>query len=145
MARNRQARKSYDITILGDKKLQRKLSRLRKVVQTPIVRDAMQNALKPVKEMAMRNAPVKTGKLRKSIKVGSYSARGGIIGAAVRTGTRRNLGIQATDSYYYPAAHEYGAPSRGIPARSFMRSAMFAKRTVVLTRFRRFLRLILEK
>jgi len=141
----RSARKSFDISILGDRQLQKKLSSLRKIVQKPIVRDAMKDAMKPVEDMARRNAPVKTGRLQKSIKVVSYTAKRGIIGAAVRSGTRRQLRIDPSDPYYYPAALEYGAPSRGIPARSFMRSALFAQKNRVLQRFRSYLKSIIEK
>lgn len=141
--RSRNARKSFNISMVGDRKLQRKLASLRKVVQTPIVRDSMAHAMKPVQEMAQANAPVLTGRLKKSIKIGSFSAKGGVIGAAVRSGTRRQLRIEPSDPYYYPAALEYGTAKK--PAKSFMRAAMFAKRGEVIARFRRNLKRILEK
>lgn len=134
--------KAFSIKILGDKKLQKKLDKLSKRVQGPLIKDAARAAMEPVKDLARAHAPVLTGSLKKSIGIGTFS-RKGRIGAVVRTGTRRQLKIPPEAPYYYPAAIEYG--TRKLTANPFMRSALFARKGKALNIFRSYLKRVLEK
>ncbi|MBT8046401.1 MAG: HK97 gp10 family phage protein [Pontiella sp.] len=111
-----------DIRFLGDKDLQRKLKRLEIKTQRAIVRPSMKKSMVQVKDKAQELAPVKTGKLRDSIKQGRQRTRRGITRASVVTGTRQELGIAPDARGFYPAAHEYG--SKNQPARSYLRRAL---------------------
>lgn len=118
-----------DISILGDKKLQRKLKRMDTQLQKKIVRKSMQDAMKPVKSAAKAYAPVDRGLLKRSIRTKSKSKRG-TIRVSITTGTRDQLGIPATAKGYYPAAIEYG--TRKQPAKPYMRRALTNKKTTIL-------------
>ena len=123
------AKGGFDIKLLGDKKLQRKLNKMDKRVAGKVLKQSMKSAMEPVRELAARRAPVRTGKLRKSIRTAVYSGRN-FAGAVVRTGTRAQLGIEPGDSYYYPSALEYGTSK--IRPRSYMRSSLYDRRKMVL-------------
>lgn len=127
------AKPGFDIRILGSRRLQKKLNKLERRVQGRIMREAAKDAMKPVVQVAKQRAPVETGKTQKYIKAAAYSSRNGV-GAMVRTGTRRQMGIEPDDPFYYPAAHEYGTSK--MPARPFMRSALADRRRQVLRLFR---------
>jgi len=118
-----------DISILGDKALQRRLANMDVNLQKKFVRQAINRAMLPVKNKAQALAPVDTGRLRSSIKRRSRTRRG-ISRAQVITGTRAELGIPVGSTGYYPAAIEYG--TRKQPARSFMRKALTDLRGHVL-------------
>lgn len=119
--------RAVDIRILGDKKLQRKLSKLQTKVQAKTMRDASKKALIPVAKTAWDRAPFKTGKMRDSLKI--VVARKGV-GAILKTGTRRQLGISADDPYYYPAAIEYG--TNKIQPFAFLRGALHDRKPEAL-------------
>ena len=119
----------FDIRILGDKKLLAKLKKLEHRMQGKVLREAMRSSMEPVKKLAITRAPVLTGALRKSIKIAAYS-RKGVIGASVRTGTRKQLKIPDNAKYYYPAAIEYG--TRKTEGSSFLRSSLFDRKGQVL-------------
>lgn len=110
-----------DISILGDKKLQRKLRRLELAIQKKIVRQSINRAMLPVRNKAKQYVPVDSGRLRDSIKRVSRTRRGKA-SARVVTGTRAELGIPSDAKGYYPAAIEYG--TRKQSAQSFLRRAM---------------------
>ena len=132
----------FDISVLGDKKLQKKLSDLDKKVGSKVMKDAMRQSMSTVKDLAKQRAPVVTGMLRKSIRIGVKSNRKGV-SAMVRTGTRKQLKISPDNPFYYPAAHEYG--TRYMPARSFLRSSLGDRKNMVLSSLSGNIRRILEK
>lgn len=135
-----------DLSILGDRGLERKINKLENKVAKKLIRDAAKEAMEPVAVMARVRAPVLDGRLKASIKVITYSARRGrITGAQVKTGSRFNLRIPANAKYYYPAAHEYGAPKRGIKMRSFLRSSLTDLRSSVIFRLGKLIAKGLEK
>lgn len=115
----------------GDRELQSKLKAMAKGVQNKILRQALRKGMAPVEALAKQRAPVESGRLQKSIKVASYRGKRGVVGASVRTGTRRQLKIMPEDDFYYPAAHEYG--SKNQRAKSFMRSALFDRKRQALS------------
>lgn len=76
------------VILLGDKKLIRKLNRLRTGI-TAIVRGASSKALTPVNKAAKRAVPVATGLLKKSIgkRIRTYRRSGAVVGlVGVREG-----------------------------------------------------------
>jgi HK97 gp10 family phage protein len=123
----------FDISVIGNKKLEKKLSKMEKKVQSKLMKKAMKDAMKPVQELAKQRAPVLDGLLRRSIRLGVKTSRRTGISVMLRTGTRKQLKIPADAKYYYPAAHEYG--TRHMPARSFLRSSLDTKKEIVLKKF----------
>lgn len=133
-----------DLRILGDRALSKKINKLELSVGKKIVRDASKEAMEPVATMARLRAPYKTGRLKASIKVITYSARRGrVTGAQVKTGSRFNLKIPATAKFYYPAAHEYG--TRTQPEKSFMRSSLNDLRSSVIFRLSKLIKKGIER
>jgi HK97 gp10 family phage protein len=120
-----------DISVVGDRELQRKLRRLEVKLQKKIVRNAINRAILPVRDKAKSLVPVDSGLLKRSIKR-KTGVKKGIARARIVTGTRIQLGIPVDAKGYYPAAIEYGVPSQGKSANSFMRAAISALRTHVL-------------
>lgn len=115
-----------DISITGDKELQKKLARLDFALQRTIVRQSARLAMKPVKDRAQSLVPVDSGQLKQSIKVMSKTRRG-ISRISVVTGTRPELGIDPDQKGYYPAALEFGYKAlngRFIAPKSFLRKAL---------------------
>ena len=118
-----------DISMVGDKDLQRKLSKLEFNVQKKIVRNAISRAILPVRNKAKSLVPVDSGRLKQSIKR-KTSSRRGMATARIVTGDRAELGIPVDATGYYPAAIEYGTKNQ--PAKSFMRAAITILRDHVL-------------
>ena len=118
------------VILKGDRQLKAKLESMSKGLQNKAMRAALRKGIEPVAVLARQRSPVRTGRLQKSIKVASYRGKRGVIGASVRTGTRRQLRITPEDPYYYPAALEYGTKAR--QGRSFMRSALFDRKRQAL-------------
>jgi len=108
-----------DISMLGDKELESKLKNIDFKLQKKIVRSSLVKSMLPVRNKAIALAPVKTGKMKSSIKRKTRTKRG-ITRVSIVTGTAEELGIEG--KYYYPAAIEYG--TRHQPAKSFMRKAL---------------------
>lgn len=118
-----------DVSMFGDKKLQRKLGRLVIQTQRKIVRGAMRKSMKPVKDRAQSLAPVKTSRLRNSIHQKQRTKKG-ITRAFVSTGTREDLGIKPNAKGYYPAVIEYGTRTQA--AKSYLRRALGEMKTKVI-------------
>jgi len=120
---------TVDISLLGDKRLQRKLERLVVAAQKRVIRSALRKGGHILRDEAKALCPVRTGALRKSIKVRAIKGKRATIGVVVASGTREELGLKAAD-YYYPAAVEFGTGNA--PAHSFLRAARDAKRDEVI-------------
>ncbi len=133
----------FDISVLGDKELQAKLLKMEKRVGAKIMKQSLKSAMEPVKNLAKIRAPQKSGRLRKSIRIGTKSNRRGV-SALLRTGTRKQLKIPADAKYYYPAAIEYGAAGRHLPERSFLRSSLHDRKGQVIGSVARHIRNNLE-
>jgi len=119
------------VILKGDRELRAKLESMSRGMQNKAMRAALRKGMEPVAALAKQRAPVLTGRLQKSIKVASYRGKRGILGAVVRTGTRRQLRITPEEPYYYPAALEYGTKKR--KGRSFMRSSLFDRKRQALS------------
>lgn len=115
------ARPVIDISILGDKALERSLSQLHDRIQRKVVRQAMRKSMKRANGYVVQNLsgipvspdtgrwlmaqsgqkPVVDGRSRTKIRLG------------VPYPTREQLGIPAGDKYFYPSAIEYGTVKSG--------------------------------
>lgn len=135
------AKPFVSLSLIGDKKLIRKLNSLEPRDVKRALKQGMVAALEPVKARAQYLAPVKSGRLRRSIKIVQYSGRH-YVGGAVKTGTRKQLRIPANAEHYYPAAHEYG--TQDMRARPFMRKALADKKKEALRRIENDIRRALE-
>ena len=116
-----------DISVLGNKQLQKQLKLLAGNMQKKIVRQALRAAAKPVLAAAKAKCPVKSGRLEKSLKLRAMKRKRGQFGVRIKTGTKAELGIPADDKFYYPAHVELGHGS--VPAVPYMRSALEENRS----------------
>ena len=124
-----------DMVVFGDKELLTKLARLGKAGDK-IARDSSRSVAKDLQAIVKAEAPVKTGRLRKGIKVRGAKRSRQYVGSIVRLGTRKEMGIPADAKHYYPAAVMYGQEARGIPGRNFLLIATERFRARGIAKFR---------
>jgi HK97 gp10 family phage protein len=122
-----------DITMLGDKELEKALAAIDEKMQKKLMQNALREGAKIIAEEAKVRAPKRTGMLKRSIKVRAlHQKKRGTLGVQVQTGTRRELGISEQAYGYYPAALEYGwrmkRSGEHVPAKPYMRPALDTKR-----------------
>ena len=134
----------FDIRVLGDKKLQKALRQFPEKVERKVLRKAMRTAFKTTLDRAKALVPVRSGALKRSLKL--RSRRGGRrkIAFAIFTGDRARLGVSERTKAgrargYYPAAIEFGWNARGrsVPARPWMRTALKESEAQVFEKLRR--------
>lgn len=117
--------------ISGIAELNAKFKEMDKRMKGRLMTEALKTAIEPVHKLAISRAPFKTGRLKRSIKIGSTRTKARYLkGAAVRTGTRRQLKIPPGNKYYYPAALEYG--TEDMLPKSFLRSSLADRKGVAL-------------
>jgi len=125
------ARPVIDITMIGDKELERKLARLATPAsQKRAIRPSLRASAKRLKAEVVANlsglvVSPKTGRLLTAMqaqKVGALPRSRALIGVGLPMPTRQELGIDPKDKYYYPAAVEYGHP--GAPPYPYTRGAV---------------------
>ncbi len=123
--------RGFNITMLGDKKLAKDLKRLEIKMQKRIVKKAINRGAIMLRNAVRAAAPVgKTGNLKKYIhKITFSSARSGLLGARVQPGKREQMGIAASDPYYYPAIVEY-------KFKSYLRATLDTLRNTILEKVR---------
>ena len=127
------------VVVTGDKRLNRKLQRLKATDAKKAVRESARIALKDIAFAARQNAPVDSGKLQRSIKVRSLKRSRSKVGARVTTGT------QTTDfsgETYYGAFLEYGTEKQ--EALGYMKSAADNNKQHALRVYRRELKKRIE-
>lgn len=112
-----------NISIVGDKQLEKAFRKLSLKIQPVIVKKAIDRAGAVVERKIKDLVPVNTGKLKSKIHTVDFDKRFDV-GVVVQTGTREMMGISADSKWYYPAFVEYGVKSRGIRARSFLRKGL---------------------
>jgi len=115
-----------DISVLGDKKLQKQLKNIELKMQKKIVKKALRMGTKVVLARAKALVPVSLGNtqgkhLRDTLKIKAFSKKG-VFGSTVITGTREQLGIDANDRWYYPAHVELG--TKKMSPRPYLRPAL---------------------
>ncbi len=126
------ARKGFiEFGITGDKRLDKRLRKMDRRVAGKAVRKGMKAAMAPVLSLAQRRVPVRTGRLKRSLRVAGYGGKN-FAGAAVMTGTRKMLKIPANAKGFYPAYIEYGYGKTR--PQSYLRSAMADGKKDVLRR-----------
>ena len=111
-----------DISILGDKELERKLAkRTTAASQKRAVRPSLRNSAKRLKGHVVANLSGRVVKPRSgrwlaaaiATKIKAIKRRRGWMGMGWAMPTREALGIDPTNPYYYPFAVEYGHPAPG--------------------------------
>ena len=124
-----------DIDMLGDKELARDFAALPFKVQKKLFRKSLRPGAKIVQARAKELVPVKTGRLKRSLKIRATRRARRVLGVQVLTGTREQLGISPDAKGYYPAALEYGyktASGKVVPKRSYLRRAADEKKELVI-------------
>ena len=121
------------VTVEGSKELQAQFARLKDTAKPNVIRSALRGATKPVIKEARARVPVKTGKLRKSIRASVDRTRD-------RKGFVAKIGFSS--KLFYGAFVELGfihRPKGGqatsIPARPFLRPALVAARPQIIGSF----------
>jgi len=123
-----------DISILGDKRLERQLARLAGNVQKKYMRQVLRKAAKDVKNAARKDAPVDTGGLRRGLKVRALK----------RSRNRIGVKVSFEKSQFYGKFTEWGAPGKGIQKDSFLYPAIDDNRSGLITKVARLLRAKIE-
>ncbi len=131
------ARPAIDISILGDKELEKKLAALgSEAAQKKAVRPALRKSIKRIRTRVIQHLsglPVQpqTGRLlvgMASVKPQSLRRSRGTLGVVLPFPSREQLGIDPKDKYFYPAAVEYGhvrgAGKSAAPPHPFIRPAV---------------------
>jgi HK97 gp10 family phage protein len=80
------------VTITGDKVLERRLKKLPANVQRNLARKSMRKALNILKKEAKESAPVRTGRLKKSITTKVSMKRSGVFEGRLYSRSRGKLG-----------------------------------------------------
>lgn len=119
----------FDLKLIGDKDLQKKLNKMSKTAQKKAVRPALRDSAKRTKARVLTNlgggvVNVITGDTLaafKSMGIRSFS-RSSMLRVGMPLPTRDVLGISADDPFYYPIAIEYGHGS--VRAKPFLRPAI---------------------
>lgn len=91
--------------ITGDERLNRKLAELKGPKAKAIIRKAARTALRPVQSAVKREAPRRTGRLAKSVKIKAFTRSRSRIGAKVTTAADDNLYSGRT---FYGGFQEFG-------------------------------------
>lgn len=126
--------RTFDVSVLGDKALTRKLRALPYKMQGKAVRPAMRAAAKLALAPIKSQAPRRTGKLAAGLKLRATKGRRGRVGVGIHTPPRDKLGIDPSDPYYYPAAVELGTDK--LAGSAFMRGPFKALRDRMLRKMR---------
>ena len=122
-----------DIKLTGDRELQFAFGQLADKMQKTIAKTAIKAAVTEiVLPAAKAKCPVDTGLLRDSLHVAAVGSKGGKrLGFAVVAGrvyrSRSREGI-----VFYGNTIEFGSASRGLPARPFMRPALYENADKIL-------------
>lgn len=115
-----------DVTLLGDKELQRKLNHLARNVQRKVVRISMKKAGNEILRPAIVAAvPVKTGALKAAMAKEQFKVLSGRrTGVKLAMPPRDRLAMDPNDKYYYPTHVEYGHGN--VPPHSYIRKPVDA-------------------
>lgn len=113
----------FDISLLGDKELSRKLDLLPKKVQRTLLGRALKIGGKLLKPKVIAAVPVDTGLLKQMMEKQNFKVykakRRGDIRMGMPMPTRDQMGIAPGGKWYYPAHVEYGHGN--VPAKSYIR------------------------
>jgi HK97 gp10 family phage protein len=115
----------FDVSVFGDEVAAR-LQALPDAVERRLLSRALREGGKVVLPVARSLTPVRSGRLRRSLKLRAMRRKKGRVGVLIFTGTREELQISGKDPYYYPTAVELGTSKRR--ARPYLRPALFRTR-----------------
>jgi HK97 gp10 family phage protein len=112
--------------VIGDKEIKKKLGIFPKKIENKVLRTAMKEANKPLKDKVQANAPVKTGRLKRSVKI-----------KAAKRSRKRSVGVRVTiqkgnEGAWYGALVELG--TKRIKGRHFEERAYKEEGEAVLER-----------
>ena len=145
----------------GDKELDRALRRLEFDMQREIIVEALARAARPVAKRANELAPIDEDEETQPARMKDKHIKGGIhvwrpsakalakrrpgspVLVRVRAPSRAALGIKKGSKGFYPShvelGHVHGASGRHVPARPFMRPALYERAEQVKALARRFI------
>lgn len=130
--------------MLGDKELAAKFDTLSSGVQRRIIKPALTEGAEYIKMYAQMLAVRCTGNMANTLYVSPREGKQrGVVSIQVSTGDRIVLGIPPRAKYYYPAAVEFGTDK--MPARPFMRPAVYENEAIVMIKLGDALREAVEK
>lgn len=129
------------LKITGEQQLKKAFSEFTPKLQGKIERRVTRTIAYHIRAKVQQITPVFTGRMQANyiVRVASLrlsaealakaknsrrKRRKGVVGHAVKTGTRAKLHIPAKDKYYYPAIVEFGAPKRNIKPNPIMRRTL---------------------
>lgn len=134
---------AIDISILGDKRLDKMLATLEPKVQKRVLRKTLRASTKRLKvEVVTRLAGPNVHPLdkrgtggwmaqQKKVAVKALKRSRGRMGYTLPFPTREALGISPDDKFFYPAAVEYGHPHA--PAKAPIRTAVNSRTSLELS------------
>jgi HK97 gp10 family phage protein len=135
-----------NLQLMGDDALIRRFNALPEKMQGKVFRPAVRVATKLVMQDAKKNAPKRTGALRRGLFIKPFKRkrRGGNIGLMILTPTRDKLNIKSDAKWYYPSLAELGHKKRKsggrVEGRPFLRNAIKNNRAAALDTLRREMR-----
>ena len=124
------AKPAVDITLLGDKRLERMFREIPDKAQRTVVRSALRRVAKKVHAETMSRVPVKTGKLKAALAAENKPRLKTFPKAVVyylNLPRRDLLGIAPDYPWYYPTHVEYGFVRQDgvtVPPHSYIRAAV---------------------
>lgn len=124
---------SSSIVVTGNAELDKKLDALPGLLARRVVRQALRRSASIVRDRAARYAPVRTGALRRSVKIKAWSRAG--VDSAMIVVPRK---IKDSKKVFYARMVEYGTSKT--PAQPYMRPAMEASRSEMLQVFQQEIR-----
>jgi len=131
-----------DISMLGDKDIQRRFKKLPFVMQKKVLRKSLRAVAKDIKTAAGSRVPQLTGNLKRSLRLKSMKRTNWGIGVFVETGTRSDLGIDPKSKWYYPAHVELG--TTGHTVQGFLRESLRLNKVSGLNKIKQDLQKMLD-
>lgn len=120
----RRTSKSFDIRLIGGRKMQRRFDAIDQKTRGKVLRKALRAGGKLIHAQAKINTPVLTGARRRATKLRALKRSRKRVGVQIIV-DRNALGIPG-GKYFYPAAGEYGTDDQD--ADQAMRKALESKR-----------------
>jgi len=114
--------KLFDMKLEGFEDVLKTLDTLTDKMQKKAMRPALRAGSKIIQKAAKAKSPTLSGKNKRFIKVKSLRRSRNIVGVAIQTGTREQLGIPRDKFGYYPMILEYG--SKDQKKQPFMKPAL---------------------
>lgn len=126
--------------LLRIREIVRRLDQVEQKLERKILRKAAREAARPIRAKAESHAPVRTGRLKRSIKIRASRRSRRTFGVNVWTGTREELDIDPEATGYYPMSIEYGFTTKDgtrVAEQSFLRRGLEEERDTALDIFER--------